>query len=324
MKLSGIIQFFRKIDTNYDYKISAGEILPCGKAAMRFRAVSNFLFYGCSFSEYFGYEFYNKTRREKQTYMTRRYMFPFFDKYNPEQYRSRVGNKSQAAKYYGEYMNHDQFYYSQGRAAFEDFCQKHPRIFVKRAVGWGGEGARIEEVDSEDRRNKVWEALSQDYIAEPVIENCAELKRLHPMSLNTVNVVVLVVQGKPEVQCAMLRMGNSTVTDNIHLGGLGAGISIENGTVITPGSNRLFKKYDRHPITGEQIVGFTIPFWKETLELARNAAMVTPELKYVSWDIAITENGPVLIEGNWDAEFYMKQILCGRGFRKLFTEKLEK
>ena len=50
---------------------------------------------------------------------------------------------------------------------------------------------------------------------------------------------------------------------------------------------------------------------------------VTPELRYASWDVAVTPDGPIMIEGNWDAEFYAEQMLYNRGHRTLFTNKLE-
>ena len=34
------------------------------------------------------------------------------------------------------------------------------------------------------------------------------------------------------------------------------------------------------------------------LDLTARAAAVVPEVGYVGWDVAIAENGPVLIEGN--------------------------
>ena len=32
--------------------------------------------------------------------------------------------------------------------------------------------------------------------------------------------------------------------------------------------------------------------------MVKEAALKIPELRYIGWDIAITDNGPVLIEGN--------------------------
>ena len=41
-----------------------------------------------------------------------------------------------------------------------------------------------------------------------------------------------------------------------------------------------------------------LPFWGETLALARQAHAAFPFCTVVGWDIAITASGPVVIEGN--------------------------
>jgi glutathione synthase/RimK-type ligase-like ATP-grasp enzyme len=53
-----------------------------------------------------------------------------------------------------------------------------------------------------------------------------------------------------------------------------------------------------HPMTGERIEGFQLPFWKESVELALRAHETLPTIALVGWDIALTAEGPVIIEGN--------------------------
>ena len=118
-------------------------------------------------------------------------------------------------------------------------------------------------------------------------------------------------------------MGNQTEVDNVHSGGIAAGVDIITGTVITPARDKHFKSYCYHPYTGEKIIGFEIPFWDDVVALALKASERTPQLKYVSWDIAVTKNGPVLIEGNWDAEFYAEQEIFETGLRKRYVKLLE-
>lgn len=59
---------------------------------------------------------------------------------------------------------------------------------------------------------------------------------------------------------------------------------------------------ERHPITGEALVGFQLPQWSEARELAIRAAKVFHGTRAVGWDIGVTDQGPVLLEGNgtWD------------------------
>lgn len=56
--------------------------------------------------------------------------------------------------------------------------------------------------------------------------------------------------------------------------------------------------------------------------MALKAVSITPELRYTSWDIAVTNKGPIMIEGNWDAEFYAEQMLLQKGLRKRYHAKL--
>lgn len=324
MDVKTLLSYFERNSAYHaDLKRAGAEHLPRTAAVFQIKAVWNYLLYGTSFSEFAGYGFYHKTRKEKLTYMTRRYMFRFFDTYDPKEFRDRIGNKAQAEEYYGQFLKRDQFRFSEGRDAFLAFAEKHPRVFIKKAVGWGGESARVEAVDTPEKAEEVWSSLNAEFVVEPVIENHPALKAIHPDSLNTIKVTVLMLEKGPEVQTAMIRFGNRTVVDNIHSGGLGAGVNIETGCVETEAFDKHFIRYAVHPVTNMPIKGFTVPGWEAVKQLACQTASVTPELRYSSWDIAVTPNGPIMIEGNWDAEFYPEQVLYNRGHRVPYTNKLE-
>jgi len=101
-----------------------------------------------------------------------------------------------------------------------------------------------------------------------------------------------------------------TVVDNIHSGAHGNGVAPIDvatgrvGTLLLPLPNgRGSLDVDTHPRTGRAIRGFELPLWEETLDLARRAAACLGMLRTIGWDIAITPDGPVLLEGNsgWGA-----------------------
>jgi hypothetical protein len=61
-------------------------------------------------------------------------------------------------------------------------------------------------------------------------------------------------------------------------------------------------------MTSKQILGFVVPCWGDVVELATTAAARLPRVRYVGWDVAITdERGPVLVEGNDMADFDVQQ-----------------
>ncbi len=68
--------------------------------------------------------------------------------------------------------------------------------------------------------------------------------------------------------------------------------------------------FDRHPETDAPISGEKIPDYDKAVALALRAQSVVPQLRSIGWDIAITENGPVILEGNT----YWGWYVMPRGF----------
>jgi hypothetical protein len=98
------------------------------------------------------------------------------------------------------------------------------------------------------------------------------------------------------------------IADNIAQGGLAAPIDSESGRICGP-AVRKDKRfgvgiYTLHPTTGAELVGFKLPYWREVIALAHQAHDVFFTMHFIGWDIAILEQGPVLLEGNvlWDSD----------------------
>ena len=90
-----------------------------------------------------------------------------------------------------------------------------------------------------------------------------------------------------------------------------------------------FVEYTAHPVTGVQFKGFQVPYWQECLELMRKALPLASKISNIGWDMAITPEGPLLIEANTIPGFNTAQyrgyawVTEGWGYQPLFDEGLK-
>lgn len=125
----------------------------------------------------------------------------------------------------------------------------------------------------------------------------------------------------------MFRMSRDPVrvVDNIHAGGIGAAVEPETGVLGRAIDFDMFGRtewLDRHPVTGAQIEGRKLPYWKETLDLVLSAHRQMNDPILVGWDVGLTRDGPVLVEGNKAPAIELEQRLDGPWGNKRFGQLL--
>ncbi len=106
---------------------------------------------------------------------------------------------------------------------------------------------------------------------------------------------------------------------------LTAVVDIRSGRVLTDAvdQNEMIE-YQNHPITGAAFKGVQICHWDEILAMMRRAVPLASKISNVGWDVAVTENGPVLIEANTIPGFTTAQyfgygwVTEGYGYQPLF------
>lgn len=141
------------------------------------------------------------------------------------------------------------------------------------------------------------------------------LRALYPRTTNTLRVVTMQDETMdPFIAAAVLRVGTSASepTDNWRGGGLSASIDPEVGTLgkaadFPEHADRL-TWHARHPETGTQIEGMTVPHWQMIEREIREVARRLPFVPYVGWDLVVTEEGFSILEGNNYSGVGMLQI----------------
>jgi hypothetical protein len=80
------------------------------------------------------------------------------------------------------------------------------------------------------------------------------------------------------------------------------------------------KVVEAHPETGVAFDGFRLPFWSDAVELVTGAQRYFAELPTLGWDIALTGDGPAIIEANsrWDPPLYAPFLMSDEAWQRIF------
>jgi hypothetical protein len=81
----------------------------------------------------------------------------------------------------------------------------------------------------------------------------------------------------------------------------GAPVDLETGVLgqITGDKPECLSEFfDHHPVTGARVTGRAVPRWQEMAQLAVDAHRTLPGRVFIGWDIAMTAEGPAILEGN--------------------------
>lgn len=210
-------------------------------------------------------------------------------------------------------------------------------LFVKPNNGRGGRGAeRWDFVGPSIFANPAGERLENEallnclversrrrpLIVQPRMKPHSELRDLTAGALPTVRVLTCLDERRePEVMTAMLRtsFGKNVTVDNLHAGGIGALVDLETGALSSSsnlGSDATLGWFSVHPDSGAPIEGRRLPFWEQVKAHAVAAHSHFMDRVVIGWDIAIVEEGPILIEGNGNPDLDILQRFMRIGLRE--------
>lgn len=182
---------------------------------------------------------------------------------------------------------------------------KKEALFLKPFESKGGKGIfLLKFTELENQLNQFGEALLKNfYIYEDVIEQHAEINKIYPNSINTLRIITY-IDAKDNFHFleTSMRFGlGGGYVDNVSSGGFEVSTDMPTGTLHERGYQELEFGgqvfFHKHPDTGCYFFNFKIPYYKEAHDLCLKLASQLPN-RLTGWDIAITPNGPIIVEAN--------------------------
>lgn len=204
-----------------------------------------------------------------------------------------------------------------------DACRAE-KIFVKPTFGVGGKGIVVFNRDSQNGKlldkntGQEFDAAylgsltDSEYTIQEGVRQHEAMNALYPHSLDTFRIFTECVDGRARILVALLRMGcGGMQLDNASCGGLYIKIDAETGTLTGKAWADNRDTFDAHPDTGFRFEGAALPMWDEVARFAIAVAEKYAPIKYIGWDIALSEEGPLIIEGNNGPGIEIVQDLYG-------------
>ncbi len=164
----------------------------------------------------------------------------------------------------------------------------------------------------------------KECVVEEVIIQDESLAEFNDSSLNTLRInTVNYGNGEIDALWPCLRMGRSgSVVDNAGAGGIFSAIDVTTGKTIAA-VDEAHNVWNEHPDSKKELVGFTMPKWDEAVAFAKELARNIPDAGFVGWDLALTKDGWVMVEGN-AAPLIIYQMAIRRGIRDEFCRMKKK
>ena len=334
--LKGII----KLANRYPFKV-------------RFKVISDFIANknkkGLNIDEYYNFNFLNQSEEFRSTFLGQNEQRYYSDLLNPIKYYTFARNKFVAHKIledtgirktelYCYYQPEGHYILSDGMAndlhgVLEILRRKNVKQCVIKATesSHGDSVYVVNDIEYRDHDclltffNDKKEMLSNilgksPLILESVVKQTKQFAAFNESSINTVRfMTALYPDNKARIVATWMKFGRAgKCVDNAGAGGnVDACVDTKTGeikhVVRFDGWDKV-KPITHHPDSGNQLEGIKIDKWDEIVQQVLRFQECLPYVKCAGWDIAITDDGPVVIEVNdfWDRT---GQLFIRKGWR---------
>lgn len=278
---------------------------------------------------YLYYRFDILPKNQRQGILMDHEIMQYEAKLNDNSVRYIFNDKKEFYNVFSDYMKRKILFIND--CSFDEFCsffKEQEVIAVKPVNMYGGKGFRIVRWSDYNDASllKEYQVLKEgNYIAEEYLINDESYRKIYSKSLNTVRVNTIIKKdGMPYIFAIVNQFGSSgSITDNDEECGIWSASDVESGIICAAEKDdETAVYYNIHPDTGENIIGFKNERIDEIKKLALELALKVKKARLVGWDIAVTDKGIELVEGNVTPELGVFEAMTGYNLRALFEQEI--
>lgn len=287
------------------------------KAYIKFDMFWNFILRGTGYTDYFRGDFIHLTPEEKDTFATARKFYKLMAYLNDEEYNVIFHDKLIFNELFRDYLRRD--FINLQISTVEDFAgflEGKEVVFAKDPTGECGHGISKIVVADAGTPETLYRELTDrgQLLVEEAIIQSEDLNEINPYVVNSYRIVTLYKDGRAKVISNALRINQDDTevigcTNDLYFS-IG-----EDGRIDSNVIDDYANVYETHPMTGKKFSDVRIKGVKEAFQMCEKAALRVPQVRYIGWDVAFCEDGPVIVEGNEYPGYGILQFYALKGKR---------
>lgn len=287
------------------------------KLHIKLSMIWNMLTMGTGYTDYFRADFINLSKSEKKTWATAKRFYKLLAYLNSEQYSIVLGDKLLFDEIFRDFLGRDFINLRTSSVDdFKKFLSDKQTVFAKDTLGECGHGISKLRVSEIEDVEKLYHQLKENgqLLVEDAIIQADDLNEINPCVVNSFRIVTLYKDGKAQVISNALRINQDDTSVIGCTNDLYFRLN-EDGTIDGNVIDDYANTYDAHPMTGKRFSDVKLNGVKEAFEMCCKAAERLPQVRYIGWDVAFSQNGPVMVEGNEYPGYGILQFYALKGSR---------
>lgn len=281
-----------------------------------------------SFGEYEWTGHYDLTQEQKKTVSTLWTRMEFRKKYTDRRYIGMLMNKYIFSKVFADFYGRQCVQASDVNAdLLKRMAEGSGQVVYKPNCKGMGKDIRVLPVTTKEETeaalaylHRAGKGIVEEYICQDDI-----LNELNPKAVSVIRFYSVCSPKGTYLFAPVLTVAHQNDISNGCQDALTSMVDIRTGKVLTDAVDQNKKvEYQTHPVTGMAFLGVQLNYWEETIEMLRRAVALASKISNIGWDVAITGDGPVLVEANTIPGFTTAQyhgynwITDGYGYQPLF------
>ena len=279
------------------------------------------LAYGFIPSEYTGFAFEDKSPEERKEYVSDTDMDVFGYSVGKITTIQSILDKAESFRQFKDYFKRDVIIIEK-KTDYDDFCRfvsAHPVFVKKKVFSSMGKGVELVDISRKGEKKKYFDSLIKEgkFLLEERVVQSPEMARFNESSVNTIRCITFRTSEGVVVPWAFMRCGRGgSFVDNAGQGGVLLNVDPAEGVITTDAYSEYDERFENHPDTGIVFKGSRLPAWEELISICTSIAEKYEGMEFLSFDLAHTDKGWIIIEVNEVGQFIVPQIVLKKGIKK--------